>query len=251
MKNIDKTDNCAPFLNKVVENPNYVFVTFNRRFNQGQNFHHTSSELLQSEILYTLTGNVIRDNPTDFIAVIHPLRKEDFTKDAIDLCNQAGCSRMNLNYILSLGANDSKIPLYLFKNTLNYETLKVFKVKYLKKIDYFAKQNYLTDRYIDYATEIKADIEYLNSLQVHQQMLPDYGKVLQDYLKLRGVYKGMENFNQANLVKIFTGLENKVNLVEVALLKGEILKLHEDMILKKMVKDVQEDVKRLKAQYLS
>ena len=251
MKNIDKSDNCAPLINRVTENSNYVFVSFSKRFNQGENFFHTSSELVQSEILYSLTGTVVRDNPTDFSTIIHPLRKEDFSKEAIDLCHQTGCAGMNFNYLFRLSSEFSKIPIFLFKDTLNYEILKIFKLIFLKKIDYFSKQNFIADKYIDYATEIKADIEYLNSIQVYQQMLPDYAKILQDYLKLRGIYKGMNNFNQANLVKIFAGLENKINMVEVALIKGEIVKSHEDKILKKMIKDVQEDVKRLKLQYLS
>lgn len=251
MQNKDKSDVCSPLLNKVVENPNYVYIAFSRRFNQGQNFHHTSSELLQSEILYSLSGTVVRDNPTDFVTILHPLPKEDFTKEAIDLCNQTGCAGMDLNYLFSRNPNDAKMPMFVFKNTLSYEALKIFKTKFLKKLDYAIKQSYVADRYVDYSTEIKADIEYLYSIQVFQQGQPDYGKVLQDYIKLRGIYKGMNNFNQGNLVKIFTGLENKINMVEVALMKGEIVKLHEDMILKKMVKDVQEDVKRLKLQYLS
>ena len=251
MKNIDKSDICSVLLGKIEKNTIFVNVLLSKRINQGENLYHTSSELIQSELLFSLTGTVVRDNPTDFVAIIHPIKREDFSKEAIDLCKQSGCAGIDLNYVLSLGANNSKIPIFLFKNVLNYEILKIFKLKYLKKLDQKNKQNYLVDKYIDYVTEIKADIEYLDSIQIYQQGLPDYEKILQDYLKLRGIYKGMNNFNQANLVKTFTGLENKINMVEVALIKGEIIKIHEDFILKKMVKDVQEDVKRLKTQYLS
>lgn len=250
MKNLDKSDGCSVLLERVTENQNYVYVTFNKRIYEGENFYHTSTDLMQSELLFSLTGNVVRDNPTDFVYLLHPIKKEDFSKETIDLCHQAGCGGMNLNYIFSVNPKDTKIPLFAFKNNLNYDALKIFKLKFFK-IDYYNKQNYLNDKYIDYATEIKADIEYLNSIQIQQQVLPDYEKLLEDYLKLRGIYKGMNNFNQANLVKIFSGLENKINMVEVALIKGEIIKKHEDLILKKMVKDVQEDVKRLKLQYLS
>jgi len=250
LENIDKSDKCIPILNRVPENPDYVFISFSKRFNKGENIYHTSSDLLQSSILYSLTGTVIRENPTDFVTIFNTLRREDFTKEIIDLCHQTGCGGMDLNYFFRMRSESSNIPLFLHKNSLNYDTLKILKLKFLKNLDYTSRQNFLSDKYLGYAVEIKADIDYLNTLSVFQQGQPDYEKVLQDYLKLRGIYKGMNNFNQANLVKIFTGLENKINMVEVALMKDEIVKLHEDRILKKMIKDVQVDVKRLKAKYL-
>jgi len=251
MKNIDRSDSISPILNKLPNNPQYVMIGFNKRFNKGDNFYQTSSDLVQTEILYTITGLIMRNHPNDYIVILNQLFKEDFTKDTIQLCLQFGCAGFNLEYILRLPSEKAKLPIYLFKNNLNYDILKLFKLKYMKNADYHQKDSFMNDNYINFPIEVKADIDYLNKIQVFEQGLPDYEKLLQDYLKLRGIYKGMYNFNQGNLIKIFSGLENKINLIEIALLKGEILKMQEDMILKKMVKDVREDVKRLKREYLS
>lgn len=250
-KNLDKSDMVFVNIDQVSENPNYVVFGLNRKFSSGEIFFHTSSELLQTEIFFSITGKVLRNNPDDFIVLLNALKKEDFTKEAIDLCIKFGCGGFNLGYILNLPSNQSKIPFYMYKHSINYDILKISKLKYVKNFDYYVNQNFMKDQYIDFTSELKADSDYLNTLLIEMNSQPDYEKLLQDYLKLHGIYKGMYNFNQGNLIKTFSGLENKINLVEIALMKGEILKIQEDLILKKMVKDTQEDLKRLKINYLS
>jgi len=250
-KELDKSDMVYVSIDKVSEHPNYVVFGFNRKFSNGEIFFHTPTELLQTEILFSITGKVLRNNPNDFFIFLYALKREDFSKEAINLCLKFGCGGFNLGYILNLPSNQSKIPFYLNKHSINYDFLKISKLKYVNNFDYYVEQNFMTDQFIDFTSELKADSDYLNTLSIEINSQPDYEKLIQDYLKLKGIYKGMYNFNQGNLIKTFSGLENKINLVQIALIKGEILKIQEDLILKKMIKDTQEDLKRLKRDYLN
>lgn len=251
MKNIDKSDYVTPQMNRVTGHADFIAISLNIRLSPGEVFYSTSSDLLQTEILFGITGKIVRDNPTDSIGILHSPNKEEYSNDAIDLCHSWGCLGFNLNFVLNLPIEKRKIPLIIYRNNLNYDFLKFLKIKHNKKYDITTVGLLSQDRFVEYSIDVKADAEYLSLINEYSKNSGDYEKLLKDYFKLRGIYKGLHNFNQANLIKMFSGLDNKINIIEIALLKGEIIKIHEDLILKKMISDVHSDLKNVKRSYLN
>ncbi len=250
LKNKDKSDLISPSLNGIIENKSTISISYNRKFEKGEYLIQTSSDITGVEKLYGITGEIRRNFPNKLITIFYQLKKNDYTKDTIQLCFQFGCGNFNLENILNFPPEYCKIPLNFHNTHLDYDNLKLFKLKYMKNTDDEKKMDYLSDNFVNFSIDVKGDIDYLKTLHTYEKDFPEYEKLLQDYFKLIGIYKGVNNFNQGNLVKTFTGLENKLNLIEVALIRGEILIKQKDLILNKMIKDVQEDLKRLKRKYL-
>lgn len=253
MKNLDKSDAVNVSLNKILENMMTVSVAFNRHFEAGQTIYETSNDLLRTETFFSITGRIIRNNQIDSINTIYQLNKENYSTDLVQLCESFGCAGYNLNYLYMKDVHEDyqKLPFFFYKNNLNYDALKMFKLQHVKKHEEFLIHYFSTYKSLGYSIEMKTYVQYLNIIEDVDDSLPDYEKLLYDYNKVKGIYKSLYSFNQPSLKSIFSNLENKINLLEVALMKGEIVKIQKDLILDKMLANLFEDMKRLKNSYIN
>merc|ERR1712032_559963 len=127
----------------------------------------------------------------------------------------------------------------------------MIKLKYMKNQSRQTRDNYRFIRYTTYDIEMKTDLIYLNKIVNPGYAKPDFLNLIRDYLKLKGIYNSVNNFNQVQFNELLMGLENKINLIELGCYKAETFNNQEDFVLDKMLSDVKVDLTRLKDKYIN
>lgn len=229
-------------------NQNFIGISFEKFGLKGEEINITSIDPFQIDIFYSITGKIKR-NFENYIQIIYRLFKKDYNRELSDLCSFWGCTNLDLKRSMDK-FGDLNIPFYFTNQRINLDFLQMIKLKFMKNQTKEVINNYQYVRYTNYNLEIKAGLIYLKNI-VEEEGLNriNFLNLLKDYLKLRGIYKSINNFSKMN--SAFSGLENKINIVEVGLIIEETRIIQEHLILEKLIGDVKIDLIRLKDSYIN
>lgn len=245
--NFDKSNQNLLTLNTLGARDTVIFI-FEKDHGKGEDLVQTSLEPFNIDSFYSFTGQINRRIDEFFLTGLK-FEQKDFTNSLIDLCHFWGCNGINLK------ANFEKYgtfnnPFYIPRNTLSTDFLQTLKLQDMKTASYKTQSEYKFIRYTTYDIEIKADLFYLRVIK-NQKGQVDFLSIVKDYLKLRGVYKSLNAFNMFKNNKLFDRMENKIQLIEIGVIKSEMLVNVEDLLLDRLVSDTRHDLKRLKDMYVN